>query len=282
MKPAAWLFLVCLGAAAIHVMADAGDDAAAEKQPSPAASPAAVDDDAAAPEEGGGVVPPPFPVSRYASLWERSPFQLESIAPPVESAGLAQKYALTGIAQVNGEPIVFLLDRATQIRHMVEKKANKAGLALVRVNMEKKSDDSTAVVSQGGEVGVVKFDVAAVTAGAMLPMGMQAQGPGAHGRPFFSGQNPAALQPQMPGTGVQPAVPGVAGNPSPQGMPTQMPQVAPAQTPDGQNPAVPGQPNPAVVPNQFHPPVPGQGGMPGQGGPSPRIIRRRALIPAMP
>jgi hypothetical protein len=34
----------------------------------------------------------------------------------VESAGLAQRYALTGIAEISGEPIAFIMERATQQR----------------------------------------------------------------------------------------------------------------------------------------------------------------------
>ena len=67
-----------------------------------------------------GITTPAFPLSRYEPLWQRSPFQLESVAPPVESAGLAQRFALTGIAEINGEPIAFVMERATQNRLMVK------------------------------------------------------------------------------------------------------------------------------------------------------------------
>ena len=72
-----------------------------------------------------GITRPAFPLSRYEPLWQRSPFQLESVAPPVESAGLAQRFALTGIAEINGEPMAFVMERATQNRLMV--KANSTG-----------------------------------------------------------------------------------------------------------------------------------------------------------
>ncbi len=223
-------------------------------------------------EHNEEIVPPPFPLSRYTSLWEHSPFQLESIALPSESAGLAQKYALTGIAQVNGEPIVFLLDRATQVRHMLDKKTNSDGLSLVQVNMEKKSDDSTAVVRQAGELGVVKFDATAPAMGA-LPTGIQGQ----VGQPGRSFPTQAQSPPQPPGAGVSTSMPIVTGQPG-QRIPTQMPQI-PGQFPNGQVPSAPhtgAQPSSTGIPGQAQPPVPGQTPPPA------RIIRRRALIPALP
>ncbi len=274
MKSAAWLFLALLGWTTAQAVANTENIA-------PTNAPITSDNVEAPAQDNDSVAPPPFPISRYEPLWEKSPFQLESIAPLTESAGLAQKYALTGIAQVNGEPIVFLLDRASQIRHMVEKKPNKAGLALVRVNMEKKSDDSTAVVSQSGEVGMVKFDAAAAT-GAATAMGMQSQTPGRHVQSFYAGQNQPPPQPQIPtpgGTGTPAAAPGVAGV-SPQGVPTQMPQFPTPQAPGAPTP--PGQTPPTAAPNQPSPQQPHQEAQPGRGGSSPRIIRRRALIPAMP
>ncbi len=225
------------------------------------------------PAPDDGVVPPPFPLSRYAPLWERSPFQLESIAPPTESVGLAQKFALTGIAQINGEPIVFLFERATQLRHMLDKKTNTAGLSLVQVDMQPKYADSTAVVRQGSEVGVVKFDPTSSGAPMAAPVGIQSQGRGP--RSFQPGMPQATIpaQPQIPGA-AQPQVPAVPGAPFNPGQ-------VPAQTIQGANaapglvPAVPG-PQPEI-PGQVQQPQ-----APGQDAPPPRVIRRRALIPAAP
>ena len=245
---------------------------AAEAPPAPDAPSAAPEDEAQeAPAENADVTPPPFPLSRYAPLWERSPFQLESIAPPAESLGLAQKFALTGIAQINGEPIVFLLERATQIRHMLDKKTNTAGLSLVQVDMQQKYADSTAVVRQGAEVGVVKFDPTS-PAGGMAPPAI--------GQPQVRG--PRAIQPGVP----QPAIPGQPQNPgafpgSAPGMPFNpaqgsQPQNVPGMTAaPGLVPAVPG-----PVPNAENPTQAQQ--TPSDQNAPPRVIRRRALIPAAP
>lgn len=186
------------------------------------------------------VVPEPFPLERYARLWEKSPFHLESVAPPQESAGLAQQFALTGIAQISGEPIAFILERATQLRHMLDRKTNTAGLSLVQVDVQPKYADSTVTIRRGGEVGVIKFDLAA-----------------------------AAAPPQPPG--MPPGMPQVQA-----GIPGQPPQInpgVPAQLPPG---VVPAMPNPAVPTAQV---VPGQ---PAPNLPPPRVIRRRATVPAAP
>ncbi len=238
-----------------------GDEAVVEKDPAPVpeeASPAEVplpeaDAPTEAADDASNIVPPAFPISRYEQLWERSPFQLESVAPPVESAGLAQRFALTGIAEINGEPIAFVMERATQRRLMVRKDSTDGDVSLVQVDVQQKYNDSTATLRQGAEVGVVRFDAAGAGAVAM----------------------PAPAMPQ------QRAMPGI---PQPG-----MPQVPPTQFVPPTANVQPGQPNPLQPAPGIVPPVPGPGvpqngqvqADPGQ-MPPPRVIRRRALIPAAP
>lgn len=232
-----------------------GDEAATVKQPDPVSGEALLVEEASMEEAGApietadasDVVPPAFPVSRYEQLWERSPFQLESVAPPVESAGLAQRFALTGIAEINGEPIAFLMERATQRRLMVGKDSTEGDVSLVQVDVQQKYNDSTATLRQGAEVGVVRFDAAAGAVAMPAP----------------------AMAPQriIPGT------------PQP-GMPQAIPPMANVQP--GQ--PIPPQPAPGLVPPVPGPGVPQNGQVqtdPGQ-MPPPRVIRRRALIPSAP
>jgi len=240
-----------------------GDESS--EQPAPESSPQSSspipEEGAEAPVENaenpaeGGVVLPAFPLTRYEPLGERSPFQLESVAPPVESAGLAQRFALTGLAEINGEPIAFIMDRATQNRLMVRKDSSEGGVSLVQVDVQKKYIDSTATLRQGAEVGVVRFDAGA--AGAVPPpMAQQAM------------PTPRAMPPPV-----------AAGIP-PQGVPPpQMPQIP------GQAQAMPAIPTaPGVVPPVPGPGIPQDGQVQGGNGqmPPPRVIRRRALIPAAP
>jgi hypothetical protein len=234
--------------------------AAGTPEPEPATESTEDPSEEATPPAGDDVVLPAFPLSRYEALWQRSPFQVESVAPPVESAGLAQRFALTGLAAINGEAIAFLMDRATQNRVMVKKDSTEGGLSLVQVDVQQKYSDSTATVRQGSEVGVVRFDASAAAPGMMPPAGM-AQQP-------MRAVPPGIPQPGMP---QQPMaqIPGV-----PQGVPM------PGQP-------VPGQPvpqPPGVVPGMPGPGVPQDGQVQGDPGqmPPPRVIRRRALIPAAP
>lgn len=214
-------------------------------------------DPAAAGNAEADILPPPFPVSRYQELWERSPFQLESAAPPpAESAALAQRYALTGIAEIGGEPIAFLMERATQQRMMVKQQEGEGGLSLVQVDViQTKYDDSTVTVRQGSEVGVVKFDAGPAMAAPSMPMPPQPQ---VYVPPNVPGAPPAAQVPQP--------------------VPGQAPQVARIQPPGAPVPpgVIPGVPGPGVPQN-------GQVQQPGQQPmPPPRVIRRRAIVPAAP
>lgn len=219
--------------------------------PSPPDEPAA--EPAAEPEDD--LVPPPFPLARYEALWKRSPFQLESVAPPVESAGLAQRYALTGLAEVGGEPIAFLMERSTQQRMMIKKGASEGGLTLVQVDVATdKYANSTATIRQGAEVGVVKFDAGPAP---MAVPGMAMPVP----PPQMPPSTPAA---QAPGVPPQGQVPGMAG-----------------QVPGVPQPGIPG-PAPAVPPGAVVGPN-GQVQPPGQQPMAPpRVIRRRAIVPAAP
>jgi len=244
------------------------NDKPVDPAPSPASSPEASatpeGEESAQPSADGAaeeIVAAPFPVSRYEPLWENSPFQLESIAPPVQSEGLAQRFVLGGILRENGEPVVWVRERATQQSHKVTRNAtNNLGLSLVEIDesMQRQSEAS-ATVRLGSEQGVIKFDSAA--AGAIPGAGMA---PPPMARPAV----PMPLRtPQMAGS-----VP-VPGQPIPNAVPANM------QANTG-NPAVA---QPGVVPPVPGPAVPGQVQAPGQEQmPPPRVIRRRAIVPAAP
>jgi hypothetical protein len=203
-----------------------------------------------------GPVPPAFPLSRYQPMWEKSPFQLKSEAPPEMSEGLAQRYVLTGIAEIDGEPIVFLMERATQNRIMVRRAGGE--INLVEINIEAKYSDSSAVIRGGGEVGVVKFD--ATNPASAMPLPVQVQPGGRPRRVGVPGQVPVAQQVPVPG--------------APAGIPGQMPGVpaVPGQ------PLVPGMPQVPATPGATQVVVPGEN----QEAPPPRVIRRRVIIPATP
>ena len=226
--------------------------------PSPGATPAEKESaESAASSDSNSIVPESFPLSRYASLWENSPFQNESIAPPQQSEGLAQRFVLGGILRENGEPVVWVRERATQQSYKVSRNfTNNLGLSLVEVNenMQKQSDAS-ATVKLGNEQGIIKFD--SVAAGGMPGGGI--------------------APPPM----ARPAVPVPLRNPQ-MGMP--MPNQAFPNNPQA-TAGVPGGVQHGVVPSVPGPGIPANGQVqaPGQAQmPPPRVIRRRAIVPSAP
>lgn len=243
---------------------DKPEDPAPSPPPSPEASARPEGEEPAQPSADGAaeeIVSAPFPVSRYEPLWENSPFQLESIAPPVQSEGLAQRFVLGGILRENGEPVVWVRERATQQSHKVTRNTtNNLGLSLVEIDesMQRQSEAS-ATVRLGSEQGVIKFDTAA--AGSIPGAGMA---PPPMARPAV----PMPMRtPQMANS-----VP-VPGQPIPNGVPANV-------QPNVVNPALT---QPGVVPPVPGPAVPGQVQAPGQEQmPPPRVIRRRAIVPAAP
>lgn len=202
------------------------------------------------------IVPEPFPVSRYESLWENSPFQIESIAPPQQSEGLAQRFVLGGILRENGEPVVWIRERATQQSHKVARNVtNNLGLSLVEVSeIMGKQSEATATIRLGGELGVIKFDAAATGSAPGMAMPPPMARP-AIPTPIRPAQTGAAIPGQTPGNFPQQAA------------------VNPAMTQPGVVPPVPG------------PPIPTEGQVQAAGQeqmPPPRVIRRRAIVPAAP
>lgn len=241
--------------------------AATPAEPSPAPSDPAppVPEEAADAGADEEIVPAPHPVSRYALLWEKSPFQTESVAPPVQSAGLGERFALAGILRENGEFLVWVRERATQQSYKVDKKSpNALGLSLVEVaESPERQSEASATVRLGAEIGVIKFDNTGAAPGAPpVAAPFVPQPPGQAMRQF--------PQPPRPGVPVpQPGQPGMAN--------VAVPQAAPAV-----NPAVAA---PGVVPPVPGPGIPSDGQVaPGEGQamPPPRVIRRRAIVPAAP
>lgn len=250
--------------------------APATPEPSPEPAQAKEDHEAGDSDGDDGIVPKPYPLSRYVGLWKNSPFQMESIAPPEQSEGLAQRFVLGGILRENGEPVVWIRERATQESFKLSRNAtNNIGLSLVQIDENKeKQSDATATIRLGNEQGVIKFDVAA-SAPVMPGMGMGVQATARPGIPYPAHAPQVGARVPMP---AQPsAIPGQPGqHPGVAGVP---PGVAGAAT--GAQPGIvqpvpgPGVPQGAQVQHQQVPA--GQEQMP-----PPRVIRRRAIVPAAP
>ena len=212
--------------------------------------------DASDKENAEAVVSDPFPVSRYAQLWEKSPFQLESIAPPPQSEALGQRFALGGILRLNGEPVVWVRERATQQSFQVSMNStNKMGLSLVDVReVMTNQSAATATIRAGNEQGEIKFDAASAPAPGM------AAPPPIYRPP--TPPTPASMPPGLP-AGAAAQVPSMPATQPVAGSPVMQPGIVPPVP----GPAAPGQVQPPGAQEQM---------------PPPRVIRRRAIVPAAP
>jgi len=169
--------------------------------------------------------PPTYPADRYAAIWKRSPFIVETVTPK-NSAGLATKYALVGMATLDNQPVVFLLDRnandPVKARILISKVHPSpaqiaARLELVSISMDRDPRKSSVVVKQGAEQASLPFDASSLPATGPAPTaGNPAQPPGLQA---FGIPTPGGVTPQMPAVPPPPA-PAAAVDPNGAPVPT--------------------------------------------------------------
>jgi len=98
---------------------------------------------------------------RYQHIWKKSPFVTET--PVVQqSGGLAERFALTGIAMLQNQPVIFVLDRQSLSRSVITKEPNPSGLALVSVQTNTDPKQSQATIRLGSEQALIHYDLAAL------------------------------------------------------------------------------------------------------------------------
>ena len=184
-------------------------------------------------------------MAAFQSLLARSPFSLPTAE---ESSPLAERFSLTGAADINGETMVFVIDRTTQNRQMV-KKANAQtapqSMTLVEYMPDPDPRKMKATIRVDGQISTIAFSES-----AMDPQ-QQAQ------------------QPAVPG---QPGKPGQATKPT--GQTTNTLHLPNSTMPPQPSAVLPLQPT-AVV--KVPAPVPGSPAFQPQGGPSPSPSSRRVI-----
>jgi len=171
--------------------------------------------------EGSAFTPDRYEIERYGHIWERSPFVIETKVVE-ESAGLAERFALTGIAEIGGSPVVFLLDRASLSRVAVGGGRPHQGLEIVSIDQHPNPKDSSVVIRMGAEQASLRFDsetlartvdpahqvhvqpTVALPPGARPPPNAQAMIPGQPMPPGFDPNNPAHVQMMMQQQGMPP------------------------------------------------------------------------------
>ncbi len=92
--------------------------------------------------------------AQFAALFAKSPFVMPSGG---DQSPLSQRYAITGIASMNGEPIVFLLDQATKQRLAISARESQGGVTFVSLTQNDDPNLVRATIRSGSETGDVGF-----------------------------------------------------------------------------------------------------------------------------
>lgn len=113
----------------------------------------------------------PRDISQFQFLMDRSPFSLPTAE---ESSPLADRYTLTGAASLNGEPLIFVLDKNTQEHHMLSKSSNNLNIGLVEYLPDPDPRHMRATIKVNGQTATISY---------AEPVSVQGQQPQAASRP---------------------------------------------------------------------------------------------------
>ena len=131
-------------------------------------------------------------MEKFQVLLKRSPFSLPTAE---ESAPMADRFFLTGAATINNEAVVFVLDKNTQVRHMLGNKPDAANNQLLDYKPDVDPKNMSARIRIEGQETTIRYAELPAEAQPAVPRPMNPQLP----------QQPGAPQ-QPPGAAaVQPA-----------------------------------------------------------------------------
>jgi hypothetical protein len=145
----------------------------------------------------------PRSMDRFKSLLDRSPFSLPTAE---ESAPAADRFFLTGMATINDQPVVFVFDKNTQNRLMLEKvedPMNQTKDRLLEIFQDPDPKNLRATVQIEGQRAEIRFSETSFAAPAGQPMPGQAGAPGHHIPPQPPQPQPGAAPGQQQ-TAIQP------------------------------------------------------------------------------
>ena len=131
----------------------------------------------------------PRDFARFQFLLDRSPFSLPTAE---ESSPVAERYTLTGAVSINGDPLVFVLDKTTQERHMLSKTPNKLDMALVDYMPDPDPRRMHATIKVSGQLATISYSEPAAV------QGQQQAAPQIPG-PMPQNPNPTAVVNPPPG-----------------------------------------------------------------------------------
>jgi len=104
----------------------------------------------------------PRDISRFQFLMDRSPFSLPTAE---ETSPLADRYTLTGAASLNGDPMVFVLDKTTQEHHMISKSSSKPDMGLVEYLPDPDPRRMRATIKVNGQTATISYSEPATVQG---------------------------------------------------------------------------------------------------------------------
>jgi len=96
----------------------------------------------------------PREMSAFQFLLDRSPFSLPTAE---ESSPLADRFSLTGAVAIDGESLVFVLDKTTQTRHMLSKIPNKQNMELVEYLPDTNPRRMRATIRVNGQIATLAY-----------------------------------------------------------------------------------------------------------------------------
>jgi hypothetical protein len=119
----------------------------------------------------GDAVPTGFGVERYARLWERNPFTLESPATPQTRRTVFDDLFLNSWMNEGGKELVIVQNSQTGELQRVAARPNQNNLRLLGIHKNPNPQLVEAVIAQGREEGTVRFrfDLPVADAGTNSP-----------------------------------------------------------------------------------------------------------------
>lgn len=90
----------------------------------------------------------------FQFLLDRSPFSLPTVE---ESSPLADRFSLSGAATLDGEAIVFVVDRTDQTRHMLTKEPNQENMSLVEYLPDPDPRKMKATIRVDGQTATIAY-----------------------------------------------------------------------------------------------------------------------------
>ena len=129
-------------------------------------------------------------MEKFQVLLNRSPFSLPTAE---ESAPMADRFFLTGAATINEEAVVFVLDKNTQVRHMLGIKPDAANNQLLDYKPDSNPKNMSARIRIEGQETTIRYAEVPAEAQPAPQMPMNPQLPQQPGAPQPPGA--AAVQP---------------------------------------------------------------------------------------